>query len=176
MAIIWNNSSMSQITGHRNELVTTSCHFLSPTSLPFVTIFVFKSAFWGKYTSTRFTRLFALGENKKGTWRCPRLLIKFNISALSRDFPFTPPPRGSLDLLTLLNFPLLSWEVGFVHLFLWMEFCDKKHLFPFNRWVLLNFPRLAIGKSVDSYFVTHSLYSIFQCCFWNVLIKIDHIY
>lgn len=104
MAIIWNNSSMSQITGHQNELVTTSCHFLCPTSLSFVTIFVFQISILGKYRPTRFTRLFALGENKKGT--CPPLQIKFNISALPS--PSAPPPQVSLDSLTLLNFPLLS--------------------------------------------------------------------
>lgn len=143
MAIIWNNSSMSQITGHQNELVTTSCHFLSPTSLPLVTILVFQISILGKYRSARFTRLFVLGENKKGT--CPCLQIKFNISALSSPFSLPPtlPLKCPLTRLLCLTFHCWAKKLDFVHLFLWMEICDKKRLFPFNWWVLLKFPRLA---------------------------------
>lgn len=170
MAIIWNNSSMSQITGHQNELVTISCHSLSPTSLPFVTIFVFNSAFWGNIDLLDLHVYLHLEETKRGLVLSP---LTVQLKRPSHRVSLPSPLPGSFDWLTLLNFSLLSWEVGFVRLFLWMEFCDKKHLFPFNRWVLLNFPRLAISKSVAPLFWPHSF---FQCCSWNVLIKIDHIY
>lgn len=175
MAIIWNNSSMSQITGHQNELVTTSCHFLSPPSLPSVTILVFQISILGKYRSTRFTRLFALGENKKGT--CPRLQIKFNISVLSSPSTLPPPLPCKCPLTHLLCLTFHCWaKLDFVHLFLWMEICDKKRLFPFNRRVLLKFPRLAkVNPQTLFYFATRFLYAFFQLSFWNVSIKIDHV-
>lgn len=141
MAIIWNNSSMSQITGHRNELVTTSCHFLPlPTSLPFVTIFVFKSAFWGNIDRLDVHVYLHLEKTKRGLYRrsaCRR-------SGTEMRFPSSPlrPLKNPLTRLLCLTFHCWA-KLDFAHLFLWMEFVIKERLFSFSRWISLKCLSLA---------------------------------